>query len=94
MYDVPSLREELIRNEHNIEVLTEALSREISNKTSLTQKIQEFIAQGDDPADYERHLEAIHNNIKSYNDELDNIYSYNIKVKRMIAEIEAIHGNV
>ena len=94
MYDVPSLREELIRNESNITVLTEGLLREIAAKGSLVQKIQEFEAQGDDPADYKKHMEAVQNTIDNYNNELDIIYAYNIKVQRMIAEIEAIHGNI
>jgi len=94
MYDVPSLREELIRNESNITVLTEAVTAEIASKTELAQKIQEWEAQGEDAADFKNHLKTIQNNIDNYNAEMDKIYAYNIQVKRMIAEIEAIHGNV
>jgi hypothetical protein len=73
-------------------VLTEAVTKEIAIKQALGQKITEIRSSGDDPQDYELHMTSIQSTIDNYNNELDQIYAYNIKVRRMIAELEAIHG--
>lgn len=92
MYDLDALREELNRNEHNILVLQEALTKEVSIKQALNEKITQFRNSGDDPQDYETHLTSIDETINRFHQELDSIYAYNIKIKRLIAEIEAINS--